>query len=129
MRNEVMEMHLFDAEAAEEQALCGKHITDTERISVGYYLEECLRGHPVGTVCERCKALAVPLAEDIMEEMAQDFEDEGRLGDAEDCRGLLNRLVRRRGLDRGLGIIHVWAFSCVSGPIPVIGEQVIQCMQ
>lgn len=92
MRNEVMEMHLFDSEAAEEKALCGEDSSSIERMSVGYYLEERLCGRPVGAVCERCKTLAMPLAEDIIEEMAQDLEDEGRLGDAEDCRGLLNRL-------------------------------------
>ena len=48
-----------------------------------------------------CKAQAMPLAEAIIEDMAQDLEDEGRLGDAEDCRELLDRLARETGLDRG----------------------------
>ena len=94
-------MHLFDPHAAEEKALCREDSSSIERMSVDYYLEERLCGRPVGTVCERCKALAMPFAEVIIEDMAQDLEDEGRLGDAEDCRELLKRLVRESGMDRG----------------------------
>ena len=101
VRNEVSESHLFYAEAPEEKALCGGYSSAVERMSVGYYLEERLRGCPVGTVCERCKALAVPLAKVGIEDMAQDLEDEGRSGDAGDCRELLRRLARETGLDRG----------------------------
>ena len=101
IRHEVMAMHLLDAEAAEEQSLCGKGTTRTERKGVRYYIEERLGGCPVGTVCERCKALAMPLAGVIIGDMAQYLEYEGRLGDAEDCRELLNRLVREIGRDRG----------------------------
>ena len=101
VRNEVFESHLFNAEAPEEKALCGGYSSAVERMSVGYYLKERLRGCPVGTVCERCKALAVPLAEVVIKDMAQDLEDEGRSGDAEDCRDLLTRLARETGLDRG----------------------------
>ncbi len=71
-------------------------------MSVGYYLEERLRGRPVGTVCQDCKVLAMPLAEDILEDMAEDLEEDGLPGDAENCRELLKRLVRESGLDRGL---------------------------
>ena len=49
-----------------------------------------------------CKALAMPLVKVILEDMAQDLEDEGRLGDAEDCHELLNGLARETGLDRRL---------------------------
>ena len=94
-------MHLFYADAAREKALCGEDSSSIERMSVGYYLEERLCGRPVGTVCQDCKTLAMPLAKVILEDMAQDFEDEGRLGDAEDCRELLKRLVRESGPDRG----------------------------
>ena len=93
-------MHLFDANAAREKALCRKDSSSIERMSVGYYLEERLCGHPVGTVCQDCKTLAMPLAEAIIEDMAQALEYEGRLGDAEDCRELLNRLARESGLGR-----------------------------
>ena len=101
VRNEVFESHLFNAEAPEEKALCGGYSSAVERMSVGYYLKERLRGCPVGTVCERCKSLAVPLAVDITKDMAQGLEDKGRLGDAEDCREFAVRLARETGLDRG----------------------------
>ena len=61
MRHEVMEMHLFEIDAAEEKALCGEDTSATDRIGVDYYLERRKDGLEVGTVCERCKALAVPL--------------------------------------------------------------------
>ena len=98
---EMFEMHLYDADAAEEMALCGEDSSPIERMSVAYYLEERLYGRPDGTVCQRCKTLAMPFAEVIIQEMVQDLEDEGRLGDSEDCRDLLNRLERETGLDRG----------------------------
>ena len=101
MSNEVKEMHLFDSDAAEEKSLCGEESSSIERMSVEYYLEERLCGRPVGTVCERCKTLAMPLAEVVIIDKALELEDEGRLGDAEDCRELLNRLARETGLDRG----------------------------
>ena len=97
MRNEVKEIHLFDAEVAEEKGLCGENSSFIERMSVGYCLEERLCRRPVGTVCERCKARAMPLAEVIIKDMAQNLEDEGRLGDAEDCRLLAVRLARETG--------------------------------
>lgn len=100
VRYEVMEMHLFDAEATEEKPLCGEDSSPVEQMSVDYYLEELLCGLPVGTVCDKCKALAMPLVEAIIEDMAGDLEDEGRLGDAEDCRELLNTLAREMGMDR-----------------------------
>ena len=39
----------------------------------------------------------MPLADVIIEDMAQNLEDEGRLGDAEDCRLLAVRLARETG--------------------------------
>ena len=102
VRNEIFESHLFYSATTEEKALCGKDSSPVERMSVGYYLEERLCGRPVGTVCQDCKALAMPLAEDILEDMAEDLEEDGLPGDAEDCRELLKRLVRESGLDRGL---------------------------
>ena len=97
----MFELHLFDENAAEEKALCGEDSSSIEGMSVGYYLEERLCRRPVGTVCQDCKALAMPLAKVILEGMAEDLEDEGRLSDAEDCRELLNRLARETGLARG----------------------------
>ena len=64
MRDELIEMHLFDIEAEEEMALCGGETSDNLR-AVDYYLEDRLRDRPVGTVCEGCKVKAVPFAVDI----------------------------------------------------------------
>ena len=100
LTTQMFKMHLYDSEAAEENAFCGEDSSPIERMSVGYYLEERLYGPQDWTVCDRCKALAMPLAEVIIEEMAEDLEDEGRLGDAEDCRDLLNKLAREKALDR-----------------------------
>ena len=100
-RYEMKAMHLMDTQADEEKALCGANVPADDLTGVDNYMERRKDGLPVGTVCQDCKALAMPLAEAIIEEMAQDLEDEGRLGDAEDCRELLNRLARESGLDRG----------------------------
>ena len=102
-RSTVMEIHLFDAEAAEEKALCGEGSSSIKRMSVGYYPEDRLRGRTVGTVCDRCKTMAVPLAEDFIEDMAQDLEDEGRSGDAEDCRRRSSRCGASTGAGRPVG--------------------------
>ena len=43
-----------------------------------------LRERPVGTVCDRCKTLAMPLSEVIIEDMVENLEEEERFGNAED---------------------------------------------
>ena len=125
-RSTVMEMHLFGAEAAEEKALCGEDSSAVERMSVDYYLEGRLCGRVAGTVCDRCKTMAVPLAKVTLGHMAQDLEDENRLGDADDCRELLSRLARETELDRGPDRERGRSPMCgpllLFGPIPVIGE-------
>ena len=98
-----MEMHLFDESAPEEQALCGRNTTRTERRGLKGYLEDRLRRATVGAVCQDCKALAMPLAQDTLKEMAQDLEDDHRLGDAEDCGRLADRLKRETGQDDSWG--------------------------
>ena len=99
-RKEEMEMHLFDAEAAVEKVPCGKDTTRIERMGVRDYVNFRLYDNRHRTVCQDCKVLAMPRIEVILEGMAQDFEDGGRLGDAEDCRELLDRLARETDLDR-----------------------------
>ena len=101
MRNEVIEMHLFDENAAKERARCRRDTTRTERMGVTEYVNYRLYVNQDCAVCQDCKTLAMPLAYNIIEEMAEDLEDEGRLDDAEDCHELLNRLAREPGLDRG----------------------------
>ncbi len=60
-------------------------------------------GFGVGTVGERCKALSMPLAEIIIEDMAQNLEDERLLNDAEDWRQLAGRLARETYQDDSRG--------------------------
>ena len=102
VRNEVIEMHLSDTNAVVAEALCGVASSYDLRDLKGY-LVDLLQGAPVGAICQMCKALGMPLAEEILEDIAQNLEDEGRLGDAEDCRGLADRLARETGLDRRKG--------------------------
>lgn len=103
VRNEVIEMHLFDENAAKERARCGRNTTPTGRMGVREYVNDRLYGNRQRPVCQDCKALAMPLAEVIIEEMAEDLEDEDRLADTEDCRELLNTLAREMEPDRGPG--------------------------
>ena len=51
-RREMIEMHLFDDDAAEEKALCEADTSDDDRRSAMCYLEDRLHGAWVGTVCE-----------------------------------------------------------------------------
>ena len=98
-RHEAFEMHLFDEQAPEEHAFCGRDTTRTERRGLKGCLEDRLNGAWVGTVCHNCKALAMPLAENIIEDMAQDMEGEGRWGEAEDWRQLADTLKKETGQD------------------------------
>ena len=84
-------------------AICGVCAPDDKRMGVAYYLEMRKDGFGVETVCQNCKALAMPLAAVILEDTAQDLEDDGRLGDAEDCRLLAERLAQETGQDDSRG--------------------------
>ena len=101
MRNKVMQMHLFDENAAKERARCRRNTTPTGRMGVREYVNYRLYANRYPAVCQDCEVLAMPLAKVIIEEMAEDLEDDGRLGDAEDYRELLNTLARETGPDRG----------------------------
>ena len=94
MACEVMKMHLFDTCAVEEKALCGEDTSANDRISVDYYRERRKDGLEVGTVCERCKAMAVPFALNLI----QYLEAEGFLDEAEEYRRLADTLLRETGL-------------------------------
>lgn len=96
-RSRVNDMHLFNENEAEEKPLCGADAPADYRRSVRYYLEDRLHEAGVGNICPDCKALAMPLAEVILGEWAENFEGEGRLGDAEDCRELFNTLSKETG--------------------------------
>ncbi len=99
MTCEVMETHLFDANANVERALGGEETSANDRMSVDYYLERRKDGLEVGTVCERCKALAAPFAMSL----ARDLEAEGRLDEADEYRRLADTLLRETGLAPSLG--------------------------
>ena len=92
-RRNVIEMHLVDRNARRERALCGADTSDDERMGVACYLEMRKDGFGVGTVCEGCKARAIPFAVDL----AQDLETDGLLDEAEEYRQLVRTLSRETG--------------------------------
>ena len=92
-----MEMHLFDENAREEEALCRVETLGEERRSVKYYLEDRVHGPSVGSVCQECKVLAAPLAGEIIKAGIEDHEAEGRLDVAEDYREFAETLARETG--------------------------------
>lgn len=62
-RREVTEMHLFDAEAREEEALCKIKVSVHDLTSVQDYLERRANNLPLPTICIGCKNAATPWAE------------------------------------------------------------------
>ena len=70
-----------------------------DRTGVDYYLERRKDGLPVGTVCEGCKALVVPFAENLI----RDLNADGRMDEAGDYRLLAHTLLREIGLGPSLG--------------------------
>ena len=89
-RCELKVQHLFDDDAREERPLCGAVASTGERIGVVYYLECRKGGAPVGTVCEACKPLAVPFAENRV----RDLEADGLADEAGEFRSLVGTLRR-----------------------------------
>ena len=116
MRHAVMAMHLFDTDADKEKALCGEDTPANDLIGVKYYLKQRKDGLEVGTVCERCKALAVPFAVNL----SRDREADGRVDEAH--RQLADRLARETGLDPGAARrdtrSSMYGPFCVPGPQP-----------
>ena len=53
----------------------------------------------VGTICEGCKALAIPFAANL----TRDLEAEGLMDEADEYRQLVDRLLRETGLGRFSG--------------------------
>ena len=91
-------MHLFDAEARKEEALCRAETSADDRISLQYY-EEQRRAQPyaVGTVCERCKDRAVAFARRLLPGIGV---AEGRTDEAEEYRRLADTLAKETGMNR-----------------------------
>ena len=96
MSHDVVSRHLFDEDADDEKPLCGADPSNDLR-GVSGYLEDRVHGLWVGNICQKCKALAVPLAEEVIERMAEDMEAEGRIDVADDCRKLAETLARETG--------------------------------
>ena len=90
---EMMEMHLFDNSARKENALCGADTSADDLRGVNGYLEDRLYGLSVGAVCEGCKTLAVPFAENLIREL----EADGRVDEAEEYSRLADTLLRETG--------------------------------
>ena len=95
-RFELTEMHLFDADASEKEALCGADTSADCRRSMGGYLEDRLNEIGVGTACEGCKGRAVPFAVNL----ARDLGAEGLLDEAQEYRELAETLARETGQER-----------------------------
>lgn len=89
-------MHLFDAEAREEEALCGAETSVDDRISLQYYLERRIDDLAVGTVCELCKPRTVAFARRLHLELVA----EGRMDEAQEYRRLAGRLTRETCMNR-----------------------------
>ena len=92
-----MEMHLFDENTREEEALCGVETLNEERRSVGFYLEDRVHAPSVGNVCQECKVLAAPLAGEVIKAAIEEHEAKGRFDVAEDYRELAETLARETG--------------------------------
>ena len=93
MYYEWMEMHLYDADAPKERALCGEETSAVERRSVRGYLEDKRHGQWVGPVCVRCMARAVAFAYALIRELELD----GEVDEAAAYRRLADTLRRETG--------------------------------
>ena len=87
---ELIEMHLFDADAREEEALCGAEVSVLDLTTVQDYLERRRHLLSLPTVCGGCKGLAIPFAR--MRGSA--VEAEGTTDEAEAYRHLADTLSR-----------------------------------
>ena len=88
-------MHLFDAGARKEEALCGAETSADDRRSVGGYLEDRLHDIEVGTVCQPCKDRAVAFAR----RLCQEFVAEGRTDETKVYRWLADTLAKETGMN------------------------------
>ncbi len=104
-RYEATEMHVFDDDAVEEEALCKVDVSNDCIRSATYYLEDRLHGARVGVVCEGCKLRAIPFAVN----MAQDLEAEGLLDEAEEYHELAAKLLRETTYKMAGPLAHMWA--------------------
>ena len=85
-RCELIEIHLFDANAREEKALCGADVSVHDLTTVQVYLESRWQDLSLPTVCNCCKGPAIQFARMRSAELEADgMTDEaeiyGRLAD------------------------------------------------
>ena len=89
---ELIEMHLFDADAREEESLCGAEVSVLDLTTVQDYLECRKHNSSVPTVCNACKVPAIHFAR--MRHFA--LTDEGMTDEAEIYRWLADTLTGGR---------------------------------
>lgn len=85
-RNDVIEMHLMDAGANEEKALCNTDVSVHVLTGVQDYLERRRTDLPIPPLCFGCKALAVQWAESHLLDLEADAEQVRT--NAEEVRGM-----------------------------------------
>ena len=73
-RNDVIEMHLMDAWANEEKALCNTDVSAHALTGVQDYLERRMTDLPIPPICSGCKTLAVQWAESHLLDLEADAE-------------------------------------------------------
>ncbi len=89
-RCELIEMHLFDADARVEKALCGADASVHDLTTVQDYLQRRRHDLSLPTVCNRCKVSAISFARMRSAELA----DGGMTDEAETYRRLADTLSR-----------------------------------
>ena len=108
LRKEVIEMHIFDKNESEEKALCKDQAPVPYLLTVQYYIESRVDGVPVGTVYERCKALAIEFSVNV----SSDLEAEGLLDWAGEYRRLADSLEKETASKRGPGWVQADSSMC-----------------
>ena len=112
-RREVVEMHLFDDDAAEEEALCQVGASVDYIRSAMCYLEDRLHGARVGVVCQGCKERAIPFAVTL----AKDLKFEGLMDEAEEYRRACRETAEGNELLDGRPALPYVGVFCVSQPV------------
>ena len=87
---ELIAMHLFDADARKEMALCGADVSTFDLITVQDYLERRSHNSSLPTVCNSCRIPAIHFARMRHSALA----DEGTTDEAETFRHLADTLWR-----------------------------------
>ena len=117
----MIDIHLFDANAREEEALCGAEVSVLDLTTVQDYLERRRHDLSLPTVCSRCKVSAIPFVRmrrsALIEEVMTD--------EAEIYRRLADTLSRETDPDLSRPDwmtspqIHIWAFlrTCLRGAV------------